>query len=306
MKKIFKIVVPIIFLVLCTAIIFMLRTPSAKPSKESASPKNKPNISQNNDAVLKAPETELPSKEDPITLSPLTIEGFTKNYTAKQYESLNAWKKQITELTTNNSDKLFISGPTNRKAVSLTFDDGPSANVTPKILDILKENDVKASFFIIGSQIPGNSAIIKRMYEDGNLVLNHSYTHPELTKKNNEEITNELVKTETALQAIIGKKPAILRPPYGDLNQQDVDLISSLGYKSVIWSTDTFDWSQKEKDNIVKNVTDNLRSGEIILMHCNSDKIATAEALPQIIQAIKSKGYEITTLDKLLNIPAYK
>ncbi|MDT8718668.1 polysaccharide deacetylase family protein [Clostridium sp. 19966] len=306
MKKTYKIIISIIVLVLCISVAFIAESNPHKISKKSASSKSKSDISQNNVSSSKKSPIPAAPEIDSKSIQPLTINGFSKNMTSKQYENLDNWKKQITELTINNKDKLFINGGSDRKIVCLTFDDGPSANITPKILDILKQYDVKASFFIIGNQISGNSALIKRIYAEGNLVLNHSYSHPELTKKSDAEITKEISLTEDSLEAIIGKKPAILRPPYGDINQHVLDLVSSLGYKSVIWSTDTFDWSQKESSNIIKNTTDNLRPGEIILMHCNGDKKATVEALPKIIETIKAKGYDMTTLDKLLNISAYK
>ena len=214
--------------------------------------------------------------------------------------------EDIIKVAKQYPNDVFLNGDTHKKQVALTFDDGPDGKITPKILDILKQNNVKGNFFFIGENVAKFPKVVKRADKEGNLVLNHSYNHPDFKKENNEEIKNQILKTENVIYKIIGKKPAIIRPPYGDVDGRIVSTILQTDDKIAIWSIDTLDWSQKEKDNIVKNVLDNLRPGDIILMHSNGDKAATAEALPIIIKGIKEKGYEIVTLDKMLNIKAYR
>lgn len=236
----------------------------------------------------------------------LPILGDSKNLTVSEKNSMDEWRKTAVELAKANTTSLFINGFTKEKKIALTFDDGPDRTITPKILDILNENNVKASFFFIGNQIDSVSNIVKIADAEGHLVLNHSFTHPQLTKKSDSEIQNELLNTENKIFQLIGKRPAIIRPPYGDLSQETVTSITQNNYKMVQWSIDTLDWSQMEKDNIVKNAVGNARPGDIILMHSNSNKTPTVEALPVIIKELTDKGYEFVTLDKLLDIPAYK
>lgn len=120
------------------------------------------------------------------------------------------------------------------------------------------------------------------------------------------EIDREIKISEDKIFSIINIRPAIIRPPYGALSQSSINEIVKNNYKIVIWSIDTLDWSQKESINIAKNVLDNARDGDIILMHSNSDKKTTLEALPAIIKGLKHNGYSIVTLSELLNIKAYQ
>ncbi|HEY5563487.1 MAG TPA: polysaccharide deacetylase family protein [Clostridiaceae bacterium] len=148
--------------------------------------------------------------------------------------------------------------------------------------------------------------VVKRAYNEGNLVLNHSLTHTDLSNKTEVEIDREIKISEDKIFSIINIRPAIIRPPYGALSQSSINEIVKNNYKIVIWSIDTLDWSQKESINIAKNVLDNARDGDIILMHSNSDKKTTLEALPAIIKGLKHNGYSIVTLSELLNIKAYQ
>jgi Predicted xylanase/chitin deacetylase len=263
-----------------------------------------PTPSSAQDSAFSLPEDNKPTK----VLEPTyhDILGKSNKYGPKDLDNWKKWKDQILDLAKANKNDVFINGFTDKKEVSLTFDDGPDGTVTPKILDILKANKVNASFFFIGENVKNFPQVVKRTYNEGNLVLNHSYTHPELSKKNNAEIDKELCQTENSIFSLIGKRPAIIRPPYGDLSQAAVDEIKKNNYKMIIWSIDTFDWSQKEKANIINNVISNVRPGDIILMHSNGDKKTTAEALPEIIKQLKENGYDMVTVDKLLKIPAYK
>lgn len=240
------------------------------------------------------------------TITYIPILGESKNLTEKQKMSMDKWRKDIVELANKNKDSVVINGSTEKKRVALTFDDGPDGVITPKILNILKEKNVKASFFFIGKNIDLFPGIVKRTYNEGNLVLNHSLTHADLSNKEMKDIKKEVQNNEDKIYSLINKKPKLIRPPYGALTQNSINEIESLNYKMIIWSIDTLDWSQKESSNITRNVLDNVRNGDIILMHSNGDKKATAEALPAIINGLEKKGYEMVTLDQLLNVEPYQ
>jgi polysaccharide deacetylase family sporulation protein PdaB len=234
------------------------------------------------------------------------ILGNCSKLATKAKSDMDNWRLQIVSLVKQNKNTVFINGYTDEKTVSLTFDDGPDGSITPKVLDVLKASNVKASFFFIGKTVKTYPSVVKRAYDEGNLVLSHSFTHPELSKVSEESVRNELSLTENAIYSVIGKKPSIIRPPYGDVSQKTINILDKESYKTIIWSIDTLDWCQKDKNNIAKNVVDNVRPGDIILMHCNEDKKATLEALPMIIQGLKEKGYNFLTLSEMLHVEAYK
>jgi peptidoglycan/xylan/chitin deacetylase (PgdA/CDA1 family) len=246
------------------------------------------------------------SNTAPKSITAMEILGKSKNLTAKQQDSMDKWRTDIVDLAGKNEGKIFINGASDSKQVALTFDDGPDGSVTPEILDILKSRNVNASFFFIGNNVNQYPEVVRRAYSEGNLVLNHSMGHHEFTRLTHEQMMKEVTDNEDTIYSIIGKRPAIIRPPYGSVSQEELDLLNSSGCKVVIWSIDTLDWSQMESSNIERNVLDNVRNGDIILMHSNSDKQATAEALPDIIDGLQAKGYTIVTLDKLLGVEAYR
>jgi len=192
------------------------------------------------------------------------------------------------------------------KILALTFDDGPDGLITPKILDILKSYGESANFFFVGKSVQAFPEVVKRAYNEGHLILNHTYTHPEFNNKGFRFVDDEISMTEEAIKNVIGKVPSLVRPPYGIVTDTVLKVAMANDDKLVIWSTDTYDWSQKDDLHITQNVLDNVRPGEIVLMHSNSDKTQTAKALPKIIEGLHAKGYKIVTLDYLLSTKAYK
>jgi peptidoglycan-N-acetylglucosamine deacetylase len=234
----------------------------------------------------------------------LDIKGNSDQLTKKQWQAMQTWRSDIVNFK-ENQPNLYINGR-NEKKISLTFDDGPDEIVTPKVIEILQNHHVKGNFFFIGSEAEKYPQVVKNAYENGNLVLSHSYHHVDLTTLSNAEQANEINNAGLAIQTIIGKEPAMIRPPYGETNETLIENAKDKGYSVIIWSIDTLDWSQKDAENIIKNVTDNLRNGDIILMHSDSEKTETAKALPTIIEAVQEKGFEIVGLDELLGVEAYQ
>ncbi|MDN3019731.1 DUF4309 domain-containing protein [Paenibacillus sp. BSR1-1] len=234
----------------------------------------------------------------------LDIKGNSNQLSASAWDKMVQWRKLIVNFS-KGQENVYINGP-NVKRVALTFDDGPDASITSAIIDILDKYKVTGNFFFVGSNVEKHPDIVKKAYEKGNLILNHSYSHVDLTRLNNQEIQSQLEKTDDAIAAIIGHRPEILRPPYGETNNQVAAIARQEGYSVVIWSIDTLDWSQKEASNIVKNVVDNVRNGEIILMHSTPEQTETKKALPIIIKELQKRNFEIVGLDKLLNVKAYQ
>ncbi|WP_052353721.1 polysaccharide deacetylase family protein [Neobacillus jeddahensis] len=234
----------------------------------------------------------------------LEIKGVSNQLTKNAWESMQAWRNQIISFS-RSQENVYINGP-NQQKVALTFDDGPDMDITPDIINILARYHVKGNFFFIGSKVKEHPDVVKNAFDHGNLVLSHSYNHVELTKLSNESIRNELEKAGEAISSITGKEPAIVRTPYGDTDTHVAVEAKQAGYSIVLWSIDTLDWSQKESQNILNNVLDNVRNGDIILMHSDTDKSETKKALPQLIEELQKRDFAIVGLDELLNIKAYQ
>ena len=234
----------------------------------------------------------------------LEIKGKSNRLSDSAWEKMLEWREQIVDFS-KGQENVFVNGP-NKKMVALTFDDGPDEATTPGVIDILEKYDVIGNFFFVGSNVKKYSAVVKNAFDKGHLVLNHSYNHVDLAKLANEEIQSEIDKTNAAIESVIGKRPALIRPPFGETDDQVAEIAKEGGYSVVLWSIDTLDWSQKEADNIVKNVMDNVRNGDIILMHTTSQTNETKKALSKIIEELQKRKIEIVGLDTLLNVAAYQ
>nr|WP_283248188.1 polysaccharide deacetylase family protein [Bacillus sp. FJAT-50079] len=234
----------------------------------------------------------------------LSIEGKSNQLTERAWENMLQWRKEIVSFSKAH-EHVYVNGP-NKKKVALTFDDGPDEAITSSIIDILDDYNIKGNFFFVGSKVKRYPDVVRKAYDHGHLVLSHSYNHVELSKLAKADVQEEIERAGRAIEQVIGKKPAMLRPPYGETNEQVVAVSQEQGYSIVLWSIDTLDWSQMEAANIVRNVVNNVRHGDIILMHSDADKTETKKALPSIIEALKERDFEIVDLEVLLGEKAYR
>ncbi len=181
--------------------------------------------------------------------------------------------------------------------VALTFDDGPSVGITDKVLDVLKENDIVASFFLIGQKITEESAyLVKRAHDMGCTIENHSKTHPGMTGLSDEEILEEISYTTNKIEEITGEKPAFFRPPYIDYDQRLFDLVD-LGF---ICGYGCEDWLPKVgAEERTRRILEQAHPGFIILVHDMEGNTQTVEAIKKIIPALKEQGYEFVTIRDL-------
>ncbi|OIK10525.1 hypothetical protein BIV60_20735 [Bacillus sp. MUM 116] len=242
-----------------------------------------------------------------ITTAPyiLPIKGGSNNLSKTAWQNMQSWRNEMMSVIKNHPNDVFLNGP-NQKRVALTFDDGPDTLNTPSIIETLAHEHVKGNFFFIGEKVKKYPEVVKKAYTNGNLVLSHSYYHHDLSKRTAADVNSDLTQTEEAIYDVIGKRPALLRPPYGAVNNTVINTATQNGYKIILWSIDTLDWSQMEVSNIENNVLKNIRNGDIILMHSNEDKVQTAKALPHIIKELKRQGFDIVDLQTLLQQRAYK
>ncbi len=179
------------------------------------------------------------------------------------------------------------------KLVALTFDDGPNYN-TKRILDILEKYDAKATFFVLGSKIKGNENTLKRMKSLGMEIGNHTFNHLLLTKYKDEVVKREISSTSDLIFEVTGRRPRILRPSYGSSNRRIKRLSNA---PIIIWNIDTLDWKYHNSKRIVSRTLNKIQDGDIVLMH--DIYSATANAVNNLIPALKSMGYSFVTVSEL-------
>lgn len=205
---------------------------------------------------------------------------------------------QRNTLQTDNEKKQEKKGENmqeEKKKVALTFDDGPHPVYTPEMLDLLKEKNIKATFFLLGEQVEKYPDIVKRMNDEGHLIGNHSYKHEQLSKLSSVQACSQVNRTNELIYAITGKYPEYLRPPFGDWKDR---LDCEVNMIEVLWDVDTLDWSSQNKDKVVSKVMKNVEEGDIILMHDSYE--STVKATAEIIDRLQKDGYEFVTVDELI------
>lgn len=179
------------------------------------------------------------------------------------------------------------------KMVALTFDDGPNSN-TSKVLDILEKYNVKATFFILGTNVEGNEKIIKRMSDLGMEIGNHMYSHKLITRLKDETIKKEIIRVDSLIFDTVGKYPTLVRPSYGTVNKRIKKVIDR---PIIIWDIDTLDWKYHNSKRISNNVLKRVSDGDIILMH--DIYSATANSLEITIPKLLDDGYSLVTVSEL-------
>ncbi|WP_159720662.1 polysaccharide deacetylase family protein [Streptococcus halichoeri] len=182
----------------------------------------------------------------------------------------------------------------NRKVIALTFDDGPDAETTPQVLNILAKYHAVGTFFMIGSKVAGHEALVKKVYDQGNEIGNHTWTHPNLTLLSPDQIKSEINQTNQVLEKITGKKPVFLRPPYGATNERVKEIT---GMEQAMWTVDTRDWENHSTQGIMTNLKNQAGPNGVVLMHDIHQ--TSVNALPSVIEYLQSQGYSFVTLSQL-------
>ncbi|WAH37809.1 polysaccharide deacetylase family protein [Alicyclobacillus dauci] len=205
--------------------------------------------------------------------------------------------------------EIIVNGPRNRKAVSLTFDDGPDDVWTPRILSVLAQYSVKATFNCVGQRVHQNPQMLGRIANEGHILGNHSWDHPNFTKIPVSEIRSQIERTSEEIQRVVGVRPRYFRPPYGAMNQEVIEEVIKLGYKILYWDVDSLDWAGLSGPQAAANVLAHTRPGSIILMHFAGGRDQslqdTVDALPYIILTLREEGYKFQTVPQLIHEPAY-
>ena len=181
------------------------------------------------------------------------------------------------------------------RIVRLTFDDGPVRANTPRVLNVLSNHRVKATFFVIGKRARRYPRLVKREYRQGHSVQNHTYTHSDLTTLGNAEIKRELRATNRAIKAAGVPRPHRFRPSHGITNARVRSVGDCLSLIQSLWSVDPRDWANPPASVICRRVVSNVRPGSIVLLHDGSG-VNTEEALPCIIKRLRAQGYRFGKL----------
>jgi len=183
--------------------------------------------------------------------------------------------------------------------LAMTFDDGPHAQNTPRLLDMLKQRGIKATFFLVGECAAQYPQIVKRELAEGHEIGNHSWTHPQLSKMSDAAVHDELQKTQDAIVNACGLVPKLMRPPYGAFTQRQQRWCNGeFGYKCILWDVDPLDWKVRNAEHVQSEILKHAVSGSIILSH--DIHKTTVDAMPATLDALLAKGYKFVTVSDLL------
>ncbi|MBU0502311.1 MAG: polysaccharide deacetylase family protein [bacterium] len=197
-----------------------------------------------------------------------------------------------------------ISHGRHPKHIALTFDDGPNAYVTAEILNVLKRENVPATFFVVGKKLNETAFLLRRMVAEGHEIGNHTYSHSPITWLNDQKLTNELKRTSNLITKHAGRRVNLFRPPHGRNSSKKQKIVEQRGYDTVLWTVNADDFyhrktGMRSPQSIAKRVVSRVYGGDIILMHDNSQQII--EALPLIIRNLKKRGFYFVTVSKMVD-----
>lgn len=300
-KSIF-IIIGIIILIMVPLRLKSQSTPSEEEPKLSTQPaKLDPNqVNSDQSHQVERPKQPVAKKKTPYLRNErLGVPKFQE------------FKKTVARQAAQFPDLYFLEALDYDQEVALTFDDGPDEVYTEQILDILKQYNVKATFFLLGTNMQHYPDVVKRIVAEGHAIGNHSYSHPDLRKFSKEDaFQTELDKTQQIFAELVGFKPNIFRPPYGAITDEQIPYFAEQGLRTINWSIDTFDWDKKQ--NSAEEMTQEkifryLHEGGIILMHsAGGNRENTVKALPGIIEGLLERGYQLKTIPELLEISGQK
>ena len=214
----------------------------------------------------------------------------------KEHNQPDVGKDRRKLLEENNG---ICLGSKDEKTIYLTFDEGYEAGFTSKILEILKENEVKATFSITAHYLNTNEELVKQMIEEGHIVGNHTVNHKSMPSLTEEEMKSEVMDLHTAIYQKFGYEMKYIRPPKGEFSERSLKYTNNLGYKTVMWSFAYEDWDENNQPNEEKakeKILENLHNGEIMLLHGNSK--TNTDILDEVIKKSKEMGYSFKSLDE--------
>jgi len=194
-------------------------------------------------------------------------------------------------------NSVHVDGP----YIAMTFDDGPSATLTPKLLDLLAAHHIKATFFVIGENVAEHPEIVARAAREGHEIGNHSWSHPNFGKMSDESIRRQLRQTDDAIKSATGKRPTLMRPPYGSITTRQKRWIhDEFGYNVILWDVDPNDWKRPGPAVVRARILKETRPGSIVLSH--DIHPGTIEAMPSTFDELEAKGFKFVTVSELIRM----
>ena len=203
---------------------------------------------------------------------------------------------------TQKPEYVYSSHMNDGNKIALTFDDGPHPQYTPLILDILREYNVHATFFLIGENAERNPELVRRILREGHEIGNHTYLHKNLKEHTSGGIYEEIAMAEEAILRIADQRTKLLRPPGGLYDKQVCETAHRLDYDIILWTVDTFDWKHPTPEEIIQTVESNVQCGDIILCHdfIGGAPSPTPDAIRKIIPDLLKRGYEFVSVSELI------
>lgn len=233
-------------------------------------------------------------------IMPNTVHGYGWGY-KKNYDNKLPEVGKFGEILKEH-DAIYADLTTNDKEVYFTFDNGYEQGYTEEVLEVLKKHQVPATFFVTGHYVKTEPDLVKRMVDEGHIIGNHSYSHPDFTTMTKEEMKKELDKLENVVADVSGQKQTVyLRPPRGTFNENTLKWATEFGYVHVFWSLAFKDWetnNQKGWKYSYDQIMTQIHPGAILLLHTVSED--NAKALDKVITQLKKDGYTFKSLDDLM------
>src|SRR5213083_1213106 len=196
---------------------------------------------------------------------------------------------------------VHVDGP----YIAITFDDGPSATLTPKLLDILAAHHIKTTFFVIGENVVEHPEIVARAAREGHEIGNHSWSHPNFGKMSDEGVRGQVQRTDDAIKDATGTRPILLRPPYGSITARQKRWIhDQFGYQIILWDVDPYDWKRPGPSVVRNRILKETQPGSIVLSH--DIHPGTIEAMPSTFDALEAKGFKFVTVSELIRMATPK
>ncbi len=239
-----------------------------------------------------------------IELTPIYPSGIqqekSESTSKSTYKKPNTTIKQFKPLSYDECCKIIrsLEAPAHKKYVALTFDDGPHHSLTPEILNILRDEGAKGTFFVVGNRAETYPDLISQIAAEGHDIGNHTWNHLSLAKNTTETGLKSLRKTNDLITGLTGKRCNIVRPPYGATSARVRSMLQDNGWHQILWDSDSRDWQNKNPDVILYRVMKSLEPGGIILFH--DIHPGAAKMLPTLIRALKSEGYRCVTISELI------
>jgi peptidoglycan/xylan/chitin deacetylase (PgdA/CDA1 family) len=203
--------------------------------------------------------------------------------------------------TPNESSITFNAVHVDGPYIAMTFDDGPSATLTPKLLDLLAAHHIKATFFVIGENVAEHPEIVARAAREGHEIGNHSWSHPNFSKMSDEGVRRQLQQTDDAIKGATGRRPTLMRPPYGSITAREKRWIhDEFGYQIILWEVDPYDWKRPGPAVVRNRILKETRPGSIVLSH--DIHPGTIEAMPSTFDELEAKGFKFVTVSELIRM----